>query len=290
MVRQQPYGRLSYTFADDPKIDALSPFAECLFFRLVALSGRNKWGGHIPESAVKSALPAHKRGKKSPESLLNELLNAPLVIRDDAGIYIPSFPQWNPYGMPSSERKNLSTTRVQKKRRRDKAPHETRFTGTDEVQRNALEERRGEEKRGEDNTPTPTASAVSEPQEAKPKRAPSSDAQRFWELYADAFFVDCGSRPTAQAHYFVQINRLLKQHSMETLAERLKNYFLSPTWIGKGGSRDFGRFVKFIDSWALPDTETADETVDRLFVKAPERAQAVLANGHTNLLTGGDQK
>ncbi len=140
------------------------------------------------------------------------------------------------------------------------------------------------------DTPTPTASAVSEPQEAKPKRAPSSDAQRFWELYADAFFVDCGSRPTAQAHYFVQINRLLKQHSLEVLAERLKNYFLSPTWIGKGGSRDFGRFVKFIDSWALPDTETTYETVDRLFVKAPERAQAVLANGHTNLLTGGDQK
>lgn len=123
--------------------------------------------------------------------------------------------------------------------------------------------------------------------EADPKPEKKlTDAQRLWNVYREAFFVDCGSYPTAQRHYFVQLDALLRQHTLAVLVERLKVYFTSPAWIGKSGARDFGRFLKYIDSWALPEAETAEESVERMFVKGPQR-MAQIANGRANPLLNG---
>lgn len=157
--------------------------------------------------------------------------------------------------------------------------------------------------------PPPTATASSEPKLKKPKKPKPqqaelveastaqseadpkpekklTDAQRLWNVYREAFFVDCGSYPTAQRHYFVQLDALLRQHTLAVLVDRLKVYFTSPAWIGKSGARDFGRFLKYIDSWALPEAETAEESVERMFVKGPQR-MAQIANGRANPLLNG---
>jgi hypothetical protein len=132
---------------------------------------------------------------------------------------------------------------------------------------------------------TEAVEVAADPDAPKPERK-FTDAQKLWNVYREAFFVDCGSYPTAKQHYFVELDRLLKQHSLAVLVERLKVYFTSPAWIGQRGARDFGRFLKHIDSWALPEAETAEESVERMFVKGPQR-MAQIANGHANPLLNG---
>lgn len=127
----------------------------------------------------------------------------------------------------------------------------------------------------------------SQPPEKRTKKPPSSTAQRVWEIYDAAFFVDCGAHPDPQDYYFVQINRLLKRHTPEEIGQRLKNYFESPPWVCREGSRDFGRFLKFFDQLAVAAGETGSEMVDRVLVDGPKRAAMLAANGHRTMLNGG---
>lgn len=127
----------------------------------------------------------------------------------------------------------------------------------------------------------------SQPPERRTKKPPSSTAQRVWEIYDAAFFVDCGAHPDPQDYYFVQINRLLKRHTPEEIGQRLKNYFESPPWVCREGSRDFGRFLKFFDQLAVAAGETGSEMVDRVLVDGPKRAAMLAANGHRTMLNGG---
>lgn len=99
--------------------------------------------------------------------------------------------------------------------------------------------------------------------EKKPRKL--TPAQQIWEIYASAYYVDCGSRPTERREWFVHIATWLKQGiTADEIAKRLRNYFESPPFVCREGARDFGRFVRFFDQLALPATETNGERVQRV--------------------------
>lgn len=298
--------KLDDGFGDHPKLAALSSDAFRLHVRSMCYAGRYLTDGKVPTAFVASA----------PKSLVEELVSGGLWEVVSGGWMIHDYLDFNPTrGKVLAERAAVAARKERHVERRVERRSERRSDGQENAVRNTapvLDPSSSSSLTSSEvptELPPPTATASSEPKLKKPKKPKPqqaelveastaqseadpkpekklTDAQRLWNVYREAFFVDCGSYPTAQRHYFVQLDALLRQHPLAVLVERLKVYFTSPAWIGKSGARDFGRFLKYIDSWALPEAETAEESVERMFVKGPQR-MAQIANGRANPLLNG---
>lgn len=298
--------KLDDGFGDHPKLAALSSDAFRLHVRSMCYAGRYLTDGKVPTAFVASA----------PKSLVEELVSGGLWEVVSGGWMIHDYLDFNPTREKVlAERAAVAARKERHVERRVERRSERRSDGQENAVRNTapvLDPSSSSSLTSSEvptELPPPTATASSEPKLKKPKKPKPqqaelveastaqseadpkpekklTDAQRLWNVYREAFFVDCGSYPTAQRHYFVQLDALLRQHTLAVLVERLKVYFTSPAWIGQRGARDFGRFLKYIDSWALPEAETAEESVERMFVKGPQR-MAQIANGHANPLLNG---
>lgn len=298
--------KLDDGFGDHPKLAALSSDAFRLHVRSMCYAGRYLTDGKVPTAFVASA----------PKSLVEELVSGGLWEVVSGGWMIHDYLDFNPTREKVlAERAAVAARKERHVERRVERRSERRSDGQENAVRNTapvLDPSSSSSLTSSEvptELPPPTATASSEPKLKKPKKPKPqqaelveastaqseadpkpekklTDAQRLWNVYREAFFVDCGSYPTAQRHYFVQLDALLRQHTLAVLVERLKVYFTSPAWIGKSGARDFGRFLKYIDSWALPEAETAEESVERIFVKGPQR-MAQIANGRVNPLLNG---
>ena len=298
--------KLDDGFGDHPKLAALSSDAFRLHVRSMCYAGRYLTDGKVPTAFVASA----------PKSLVEELVSGGLWEVVSGGWMIHDYLDFNPTREKVlAERAAVAARKERHVERRVERRSERRSDGQENAVRNTapvLDPSSSSSLTSSEvptELPPPTATASSEPKLKKPKKPKPqqaelveastaqseadpkpekklTDAQRLWNVYREAFFVDCGSYPTAQRHYFVQLDALLRQHTLAVLVERLKVYFTSPAWIGKSGARDFGRFLKYIDSWALPEAETAEESVERMFVKGPQR-MAQIANGRVNPLLNG---
>jgi len=298
--------KLDDGFGDHPKLAALSSDAFRLHVRSMCYAGRYLTDGKVPTAFVASA----------PKSLVEELVSGGLWEVVSGGWMIHDYLDFNPTREKVlAERAAVAARKERHVERRVERRSERRSDGQENAVRNTapvLDPSSSSSLTSSEvptELPPPTATASSEPKLKKPKKPKPqqaelveastaqseadpkpekklTDAQRLWNVYREAFFVDCGSYPTAQRHYFVQLDALLRQHTLAVLVERLKVYFTSPAWIGKSGARDFGRFLKYIDSWALPEAETAEESVERMFVKGPQR-MAQIANGRANPLLNG---
>ena len=298
--------KLDDGFGDHPKLAALSSDAFRLHVRSMCYAGRYLTDGKVPTAFVASA----------PKSLVEELVSGGLWEVVSGGWMIHDYLDFNPTREKVlAERAAVAARKERHVERRVERRSERRSDGQENAVRNTapvLDPSSSSSLTSSEvptDLPPPTATASSEPKLKKPKKPKPqqaelveastaqseadpkpekklTDAQRLWNVYREAFFVDCGSYPTAQRHYFVQLDALLRQHTLAVLVERLKVYFTSPAWIGKSGARDFGRFLKYIDSWALPEAETAEESVERMFVKGPQR-MAQIANGRANPLLNG---
>jgi len=298
--------KLDDGFGDHPKLAALSSDAFRLHVRSMCYAGRYLTDGKVPTAFVASA----------PKSLVEELVSGGLWEVVSGGWMIHDYLDFNPTREKVlAERAAVAARKERHVERRVERRSERRSDGQENAVRNTapvLDPSSSSSLTSSEvptELPPPTATASSEPKLKKPKKPKPqqaelieastaqseadpkpkkklTDAQKLWNVYREAFFVDCGSYPTAQRHYFVQLDALLRQHTLAVLVERLKVYFTSPAWIGKSGARDFGRFLKYIDSWALPEAETAEESVERMFVKGPQR-MAQIANGRANPLLNG---
>jgi len=298
--------KLDDGFGDHPKLAALSSDAFRLHVRSMCYAGRYLTDGKVPTAFVASA----------PKSLVEELVSGGLWEVVSGGWMIHDYLDFNPTREKVlAERAAVAARKERHVERRVERRSERRSDGQENAVRNTapvLDPSSSSSLTSSEvptELPPPTATASSEPKLKKPKKPKPqqaelieastaqseadpkpkkklTDAQKLWNVYREAFFVDCGSYPTAQRHYFVQLDALLRQHPLAVLVDRLKVYFTSPAWIGKSGARDFGRFLKYIDSWALPEAETAEESVERMFVKGPQR-MAQIANGRANPLLNG---
>ncbi len=298
--------KLDDGFGDHPKLAALSSDAFRLHVRSMCYAGRYLTDGKVPTAFVASA----------PKSLVEELVSGGLWEVVSGGWMIHDYLDFNPTREKVlAERAAVAARKERHVERRVERRSERRSDGQENAVRNTapvLDPSSSSSLTSSEvptELPPPTATASSEPKLKKPKKPKPqqaelieastaqseadpkpkkklTDAQKLWNVYREAFFVDCGSYPTAQRHYFVQLDALLRQHPLAVLVDRLKVYFTSPAWIGKSGARDFGRFLKYIDSWALPEAETAEESVERMFVKGPQR-MAQIANGRDNPLLNG---
>jgi hypothetical protein len=303
--------KLDDGFGDHPKLAALSSDAFRLHVRSMCYAGRYLTDGKVPTAFVASA----------PKSLVEELVSGGLWEVVSGGWMIHDYLDFNPTREKVlAERAAVAARKERHVERRVERRSERRSDGQENAVRNTapvlvpspssssvvqspsetVREPSAANDSGQPSKPkkakqpkpqqaqlveTEAVEVAADPDAPKPERK-FTDAQKLWNVYREAFFVDCGSYPTAKQHYFVELDRLLKQHSLAVLVERLKVYFTSPAWIGQRGARDFGRFLKHIDSWALPEAETAEESVERMFVKGPQR-MAQIANGHANPLLNG---
>lgn len=295
------WAKFDDSYPDHPKVQPLSDAAFRVHVRAICYASRYMTDGALPLSFFKGF-----------EAERAELESARLIDRCGDSFSVHGFLEYNPSKQRVlSERAAVAERKERWKERRSERDKNGAGNGVRNTAPVLDPSSSSSLSSSEVPTelPPPTATASSEPKLKKPKKPKPqqaelveastaqseadpkpekklTDAQKLWNVYREAFFVDCGSYPTAQRHYFVQLDALLRQHPLAVLVERLKVYFTSPAWIGKSGARDFGRFLKYIDSWALPEAETAEESVERMFVKGPQR-MAQIANGRDNPLLNG---
>ena len=102
-------------------------------------------------------------------------------------------------------------------------------------------------------------------------------AQRAWQYYVLRYVVAHNAKPTQKAEFFVNLDRLVNEHGVEGVILRLNTYFDAPPFPCQGGSKDFGRFVKFFDQLAGTPTSAIVRTL--AFEEAASNWLAT-ANGH----------
>lgn len=90
-------------------------------------------------------------------------------------------------------------------------------------------------------------------------RAPTkpTESQRAWNHYRDRFERATGAKPTPLAHYFIALDRLVREHGADEIIRRVDVYFDAPPFSLRDGGRDFGLFVKCFDRLAARSSPAA---------------------------------
>lgn len=90
-------------------------------------------------------------------------------------------------------------------------------------------------------------------------RAPTkpTESQRAWNHYRDRFERATGAKPTPLAHYFIALDRLVREHGADEIIRRVDVYFDAPPFSLRDGGRDFGLFLKCFDRLAARSSPAA---------------------------------